>query len=269
MEVDMNRLFRWLLLMFFVVVGTTRAADETPTPVKPLYSLTPGVRWSYEETQKTTLIFGQTTNVTDVTGIVDEEILQAPAHYKQEGGDIVLSRSTVKEQRVSNGKLSEVSGGFVQLFGWRQGDLFMHGVRVWVDGSYSEDMNLYHPPLLYLKGAARAGESWKMGTQKHMGVEMPTAATLEGTETVTVPAGTFSNCLKVAYITSRMSGVIETLGGRIQVEDGNVRDTLWFAKDVGVVKEIQVTMSIYVIGQARSVNLEEQTKVLRSHIPAK
>ena len=264
----MNRPFRWLLLAFCIAAGTAHAADETPVPGKPFYSLAPGVRWSYEETLKTTLIFGQTTNVTHITGTVDEEIFQAPAHYK-EGGNVVLSRSTVKQQREFDGKLSEVGGGIVQLLEWGQGDLFLHGIRVWVDGSYSEGMNLYRPPLLYLKGAARAGERWTMGTQKNMGVEMPTTATMEGTETVIVPAGTFSNCLKIVDFTSRMSGVIETANGRIRVEDGNALDTIWFAKDVGLVKEVQVTTSIYATGQTKALNIEEQTRVLRSHTPAK
>ena len=261
----MDGQYRWALLVFWIVAGTARAADEVPG--KPLYSLAPGVRWSYEETLENVRVFGSETNVTHVTGTVDEEILQAPAHYKEKG-DVVLSRSTIKEQRESNGR-GRVSGGYVQLLEWRQGDLYLHGVRVWVDGSYSEDMNLYQPPLPYLKGAARAGESWPVGTQKNMGMKKPTTATIEGMETIVVPAGTFSNCLKVVYTTVRMSGAIETPNGSLRVEDGNVQDTLWYAKGVGVVKEFQVSVVMYAAKQGRIFSREEQTKFLRSHTPAK
>lgn len=262
----MNKQYRWTLLILWIVTGTVRAADEAPD--KRLYSLAPGSRWSYDERLELIQVSGSETNLTHVTGTVDEEILQAPAHYSEKG-ELVLSRSTVKEQRESNGRLSEASGGYVQLLEWRQGDLYVHGTRVWVDGSYSEDMNLYQPPLPYLKGAARAGENWTVGTQKNMGTEMPTTATMAGAETIVVPAGTFSNCLKVVYTSTKTSGTIGTPNGSLRVADGNVQDTVWYAKDVGIVKESQMSLTTYATKQGRIFNREEQTKLLRSHTPAK
>ena len=92
---------------------------------------------------------------------------------------------------------------------------------------------------------------------------------MDGTETVTVPAGTFSNCLKVTYATWKMSGMTATTTGNLLVTDGNVRDTCWFAKDVGVVKEVQVKTTIYSTGQGSAMTREELTKVLKSYTPVK
>jgi hypothetical protein len=262
----MNERYRWALLIFWMIAGTARAADQTTA--RPLYSLAPGTRWSYDETHETVQIFGSKTNVTHMTGTVDEEVFQAPAHYK-EYGNTVLLRSTAKERREAEGGSSDVSGGYVQVFEWRRDDLYLHGVRVWIDGSYSEDMNLYQPPLSYLKGTARAGESWAVGKQKNMGAELSTTARMEGMETVTVPAGTFSNCLKVVYTSPKMSGAMGNSDGAPRIEDGNVQDTIWYMKDVGVVKEFQVSFITSATDQGRIFERQEQTKVLKSHMPAK
>jgi len=256
----MNRNYRWIILVFWSLT-TAGAAD--PPSAKPLYSLAPGTRWSYEETQEIVRVIGSRTNATHVTGTIDEEVSVAPAHYK-ENGDTVLSRSTTREKRETDGRLSEGSGGLVQILGWRGDDLYLYGVRAWVDGSYSESMNLYQPPLLYLKSSARTGEGWTVGKEKNMGADLRTTATMESPETIRVPAGTFSNCLKIVHMST-----VESLGSESQVETGIVQDTFWYAKDVGVVKEFQVTSIRYVNKQGSISDREEYTRVLKSHIPAK
>ena len=123
--------------------------------------------------------------------------------------------------------------------------------------------------LALVVGHRRAGESWTVGTQKNMGTEMPTTAAMAGAETIVVPAGTFSNCLKVVYTSTKTSGTIGTPNGSLRVADGNVQDTVWYAKDVGIVKESQMSLTTYATKQGRIFNREEQTKLLRSHTPAK
>jgi DUF3108-like len=256
----MNRNYQWIILVFWSLA--TAGAADSPS-AKPLYSLAPGTKWNYEETQEIVQVIGSRTNATHVTGTIDEEILPAPAHYK-ENGDTVLSRSTTREKRETNGGLSEGSGGTVQILGWRGDDLYLYGVRAWVDGSYSEGMNLYQPPLLYLKSSARTGESWTVGKEKNMGADLTTTATMETPETITVPAGTFSNCLKIAHMST-----VESLGGESRVETGIVEDTIWYAKAVGVVKEFQVSTFTYVNKEGRIFNRQEVTRALLSHTPAK
>jgi hypothetical protein len=257
----MNRSYRWIILGLWIVATSARAADSSPA--KPLYSLAPGTRWSYDRTQEIVQIIGSKTNVTHVTGTDEEEILPAPAHYKQ-NGDTVLSRSISKEQRETDSGMDESGGGTVLILEWRRGDLYLHGGRIWIDGSYSEGMNLYQPALPYLKSSAHPGEAWKVGTQKNMALDLPTTAVMDVPETVTVPAGTFTNCLKVVY-----KSVVESLINETRVESGNVQDTIWYAKDVGVVKEFQVTVIKSKTKQGTIFDREEVTKVLKSHVPAK
>ena len=244
-----------------MIAGTARAADSSSA--KPLYSLAPGTRWSYEETQEIVQVVGSKTNTTHVTGTIEEEIYPAPTHYRK-NGDTVLSRSTTRESRETKTGLNETSGGLVQILEWRNDGLYLHGVRAWIDGSYSEDMNLYQPPLLYLKLSARTGEGWTVGKQKNMGADLITSAAMERPETIAVPAGTFTNCVKIVQ-----RSTVESLNGESQVESGIVQDTIWYAQDVGVVKESQVSSIRYVNKQGRVFDREDYTRVLKSYIPAK
>jgi hypothetical protein len=257
----MNRSYRWMTLVLWSLAATARAADSSPA--KPLYSLAPGTRWIYDTTQEIVQIIGSKTNVTHVTGTVEEEIFPAPAHYRQ-NGDTVLSRSISKEQRETDSGMDESGGGTVLILEWRRGDLYLHGGRTWIDGSYSEGMNLYQPALLYLKSSAHPGEAWTVGTQKNVGFDLPTTAVMEVPETVTVPAGTFTNCLKVVY-----KSAIESLINETRVESGNLQDTIWYTKGVGVVKEHQISTITFATKEGRTLDLEEVTKVLKSHASAK
>jgi len=64
-----------------------------------------------------------------------------------------------------------------------------------------------------------------------------TTVTFESIEDVTVPAGTFKNCVKISVINSHD----RASGGTF--EDSN---TTWYAKDVGMIKQIVVQKSTYV-----------------------
>ena len=247
--------------MFLMVAAVAQAADSPSA--KPLYSLAPGTRWTYEETQEIVLISDAKSNATHLIGTISEETLAAPAHYR-ENGDTVLLRSTTQEKRESESGVSEASGGSMQILEWRNDNLYLHGFRAWVDGSYSEAMNLYQPPLLFLNSSARPGDSWTVGKQKNMGADLSTVATMGSPETITVPAGTFSNCLKIVH-----TSTVDNLNGEARVESGNVQDTIWYAKDVGVVKEFQVTSIRYVNKQGATLDREEYTRVLKSYTPAK
>jgi len=241
------------------------AADSSAA--KPWYPLIPGAKHSYEETQDSVQIADGKTNTVHVTGVLQEEILPAPAHYK-ELGVTALSHIAATEQRSEGGNTSDVSGGYVQLWEWRQNDLYLHGVRIWIDGAYTEDMNLYQPPLLYLKTSAQVGERWAVGTQKSMGTELPTVATMQSRETVVVPAGTFSNCLKIVYSSTERPAPNEQLD-QPTIEEGTVQDTIWFARDVGMVMERQLSTTTLATKRGRVFQREEDTKVLKSYTPAK
>ncbi|MCL5102655.1 MAG: hypothetical protein M1133_00880 [Armatimonadetes bacterium] len=101
----------------------------------------------------------------------------------------------------------------------------------------------YDPPLMYFSNDAIAGKTWEVGTMRDGEVTNLMTAKGVGRETVTVPAGTFKDCLKVIYISDDISGSMEIMGQKFTFTSGKSRGIYWIADGVGVVKELEVSTS--------------------------
>jgi len=111
------------------------------------------------------------------------------------------------------------------------------------EDSKSELQN-YDPPLLYYSRSAEAGNTWDVGIMRDGDAKNPMSARGAGRETVTVPAGTFKDCLKVVYIGDEISGTMEMWGKTFTITSGRSRGIYWIADGVGVVKELEVSTSV-------------------------
>jgi len=113
--------------------------------------------------------------------------------------------------------------------------------KVTTFGSLSRDRNaeasaepsvrLYKPPAIF-PGKLRAGQSAEQQvkmTRRDEEVDITLKVQLAALETVTVPKGTFADCLKLVYTTS--------YGERTMTR------TVWYAKGVGMVKTEQAGRS--------------------------
>jgi len=101
----------------------------------------------------------------------------------------------------------------------------------------------YDPPLLYWLKGAEVGKSWDVGVIRGDGTQEPLSAKVVGKETVTVPAGTFKDCLKVIYTSDSSSGSIDLMSMKFTITSGKSRGIYWIADGVGVVKELEVSTS--------------------------
>jgi len=110
-------------------------------------------------------------------------------------------------------------------------------------GEDKPETQTYDPPLLYFSKLAEAGKSWDVGTMRDGETRNPISARGAGRETVTVPAGTFRNCLKVVYSGDQISGVVEMWDKQFTITSGRSRGIYWIAEGVGVVKELEVSTS--------------------------
>ncbi len=110
-------------------------------------------------------------------------------------------------------------------------------------GADKSDKQSYDPPLLYFAKDAAPGKSWDVGTIRGQDSAEPLSAKSVGRETVTVPAGTFKDCLKVIYICDSASGNIDMMGQTFTVTAGRTRGVYWIADGIGVVKELEVSTS--------------------------
>jgi hypothetical protein len=101
----------------------------------------------------------------------------------------------------------------------------------------------YDPPLVYWLKGIGVGKSWDVGVIRGEGTEEPLSAKVVGKETVTVPAGTFKDCLKVVYTSDSGSGSVEVMGIKFNITASKSRGIYWVADGVGVVKELEVSTS--------------------------
>lgn len=95
------------------------------------------------------------------------------------------------------------------------------------------------PPYYYIKYPIQAGTNWEVKCETFLLKErLPITLnkTIESTdETVTVPAGTFNNCLKVKAI----GKTEKNLGYMLGVAKISVEEHIWYAPGIGLVKSVR------------------------------
>ncbi|MCE5324112.1 hypothetical protein LLG46_12470 [bacterium] len=111
-------------------------------------------------------------------------------------------------------------------------------------GESEPDNQTYDPPLFYFNTvAANSGKSWDVGMMRTGDIKAFVSAKGAGKEAVTVPAGTFKDCLKLVYTSDDISGTVDMWGKTFTITSGHRRGTYWIADGVGVVKEMEVVTS--------------------------
>jgi hypothetical protein len=103
--------------------------------------------------------------------------------------------------------------------------------------------------LRVLKKTVKEGDTWELGTPRQGKLSLPTRVKVAAPEDVTVPAGTFKQCLKVVEEVAEPKGQVEGGGFVLDVKKGFITTTSWFASGVGLVKEeSNVVMTLEVMG---------------------
>ncbi len=80
------------------------------------------------------------------------------------------------------------------------------------------EKQVYDPPLLYFIRGAASGKPWNVGEMRDGDTKSFTTAHSAGKETITVPGGTFKDCLKVVYSSDELSGTMGSLGQDVQCD---------------------------------------------------
>ncbi len=107
----------------------------------------------------------------------------------------------------------------------------------------SADRQDYDPALLYFPKDASVGKEWSVGNMREEKTLIPMTAKVVGRETITVPAGTFKDCLRVVYSCDSISGSAEVWQKEFKITGGRTRGVYWVAEGIGVVKELEVATS--------------------------
>lgn len=105
------------------------------------------------------------------------------------------------------------------------------------------DKQQYDTPLLYYVHDAAPGKEWTVGSMRDETTAVPMTAKVVGKETVTVPAGTFKDCLRIVYSGDTMTGTVDVWQKQFNITSGRTRGVYWLADGVGVVKELEIATS--------------------------
>ncbi|MGQ9454373.1 MAG: hypothetical protein ACUVRS_07970 [Armatimonadota bacterium] len=112
-------------------------------------------------------------------------------------------------------------------------------------GEDEPDRQTYDPPLLYYSASdAVALRSWTVGVMREREASCDLAARGAGRETVTVPAGTFKDCLRVVYSGENVAGVMRLWQKAFTITGGRSFSVYWVAEGVGVIKELEVATTV-------------------------
>ncbi len=156
------------------------------------------------------------------------------------GKDAILVRS-VRKDSVSGGQTGSMTVSYSNEAYYQataEAVYLLATFRIPGDTADRPESTKYEPPLMILKLPADSGAIWRVGTMQLRGARVTTDAKVLGKEDVTVPGGSFKNCLKVRQTSADMGGVMSGMGGmEFTVSGGELSTTVWYAPGVGVVKE--------------------------------
>ena len=220
------------VLLELVYSSGVRGEGETS-----YFALRKGNMWTYNVTAKVVysgLISGSVTNV--ITGAMQVEVVDAPKEYSA-FEPVIMKRTT--DTLWYEGDQRSSRSGCDDILGWRDNNLYEFANRWWTE--FISITNQYSAPVLNFKSSVGSHGAWDVGVAPSGGILGTVKARTEGFEDVTVPAGTFKNCLKLVTMSSDISGPLDWGDEhRMPLVSGSERITSWLAKGVGVVKEVWV-----------------------------
>lgn len=214
-----------------LLVSTAGAQKPDYFPLKP------GLKKYFQATiNQSTNIGGKSAGSQTAQSTIEEEIV-GPS--KALGKETILVRSSRKDSS-SGGPLGNVNSSYQTESFYRvgaEGVFLLANFRAASDATQKAETTRFEPPLRLLKLPADSGSSWKVGTMTMQGLSVKPEARIQGREEVSVPAGSFKNCLKIKSGSSDLGGTIDMGGTPLTVTGGEFTATSWYAPGVGMVKE--------------------------------
>ena len=247
-----------IILICILAAGMAHAADvkldKGPVP------LAVGNKWEYSVTQNGVMSVsdGEKSESTEIrsTGSCVEEI--TGVKERRPNGDVVYEdRQTTKTEKGIN---VEASGSTVEslLMKSKDGTYILGSKSTGMGGLLTGEWVRYNPPLVIYGSGLKAGKKWKIGTIREGKLTMPMYAQVAGTESVTVPAGTFDECVKLFITCNRVSGIMGSGNDTAEIKEGKSVTTVWLSPGVGVVKEdniLQAKMEFPADEQGRTFSM--------------
>ncbi len=254
---------KWTLgagLCFVVVVSAVMVA-WAQQDAAPYFPMTKGSKWVYESSTKASVEFGgNTLNIQDSKGTITEEIV-GPSDQVTNPSGVLARRSTLSEKGVVDGQERNLEVKETTHAGW-VGDYLSVFQESTEGGNRKTPTEKYDPPLHLVKKTLKEGDNWEVGTIRQDKLSLTARVKVVASEDVTVPAGTFKQCLKLVT-EAEPKGQVEGGGFVLDVKKGNLTSTAWYATGVGLVKEeTKLSLTLEVMGMMVEFQ-QSQTRALQ------
>jgi len=225
-------MFRLLFVLSVLSVLSASAAEKNILP------LAVGNRWEYSITQNGVMSSGEGEHSQSMelrsqgTGV--EEVVSIKEHRKD--GIVYEYHAVTKTEAGVNIQASEVIEDSLMLAS-DKGIAIIASKASGLDDLLSNEWVRYDPPLMNFSSGLKPGSKWKIGTVREGNLRMPMQAQVAGTETITVPAGTFEDCLKIYVMCTKVSGTMGSGADMATIKSGKSVNMIWVHPSVGVVRE--------------------------------
>lgn len=225
------------VIVLCILAGSAVRAAEQPS--KSPMPLAVGNKWEYSVSQigVMTMDDGENSRAaqTSSAGTCVEEVL-AVKERRPNGDAVFEHRSTTNTQEGENSEAKESVMDSLLLTS-KDGIFITASKSSGLDGLLTNEWVNYQPPLMIYRIGMKAGTKWNVGTVREGKLRMPMMAKVVGTESVTVPAGTFADCLKMYVTCSKVSGTMGSGEDKAEIKDGKSVTAVWVCPGIGVVKE--------------------------------
>ncbi|MHB0999604.1 MAG: hypothetical protein ACYC27_10180 [Armatimonadota bacterium] len=109
------------------------------------------------------------------------------------------------------------------------------------------------PPVLRYKANVKPGDEWNAGVNVIDNMRIYSKAKVAPYETLMLASGTFKDCIKIVYTSSKVEGTTDFNNKEMKVEVGNAKEIVWIAKDIGIVKSESI-LDLKVYGYLAEIN---------------
>jgi len=253
----MKRVSRLGIISLFAFFGAGLAAAGSQ--VQEYLPLAEGREWSYQITKIRKYVTPERAMTQRLIGTSDERCEKSQGVLNL-NVPVFLLLQKVNETNETTGRTS--ASTIRSYLSSEPDQVLLHAQNI--EGApLPAELEKFVPPVAVLKlPIPGPGEAYP-SIMKSQGFTLDSRPYESAVESVETPAGNFKDCLRIKSrgpLSGKLPGPQP-----LTVSDGSLEETSWFAKGVGVVKQIQVLrMTIELPNGQKMETTEEKTKVLAS-----
>ena len=222
-----------------LIIGLLVLLSAIPALGYEMFPCNVGNKWEYE----TVKVFSGEVKINNLPVSLMKNIQSGRSIYEITEGPTNGFFSYLETQELSDIRgVTESEKTLIKISLTDKG-MLIHSTLREATGMQNPESETYSPPLLYFASDADKNKTWDIGAFKDKDLSEPFKGRSAGRETVTVPAGTFKDCLKVVYSSEGATGTFDAFETKFKPAGGKSINVYWIAEGVGVVKELEVSTS--------------------------